>query len=302
MSQAATIYKSPEGRSEILSLYDRAEARVGVPFEHREVETSFGRTHVLIAGPEDGQPLVVFQGGNVVNPSTLGWFRPLLQTFRVYAPDTVGHPGRSAETRIDPRGDDLARWAVDVFDALGLDSPAVLGHSYGGGIILVTAACAPERISKAVVMMPAGVAMGSRYRMITRVLVPTFSYMLRPSEKPLLKLIEAMSSGEVDEQMMETVGLVFRYVRLARGFPRSVGAEELARFTAPTMLFAGENDVFFPADRVLPVLESRIPNLVASESIAGCGHFPTVAQLEDLNQKIHAFLLDDAPQRTRKPA
>lgn len=103
-----------------------AEGAYALP---RYIETRFGPTHVLVTGPEEAPPLVIFQGGNVVNPSTLGWFSPLLETFRVYAPDTVGHPGRSAQTRLSPADDSLAHWAVDVFDGLELERPSVLGHA-----------------------------------------------------------------------------------------------------------------------------------------------------------------------------
>ena len=45
-------------------------------------------------------PLVMLQGGNTTSPLTLGWIRPLIESYRVYAPDTLGHPGKSAPARV----------------------------------------------------------------------------------------------------------------------------------------------------------------------------------------------------------
>lgn len=58
------------------SLYDRAvEDLLDISVGDEWVETSVGRTHVLVAGDPSAQPVVVLQGGNVTNPVTLAWFQ-----------------------------------------------------------------------------------------------------------------------------------------------------------------------------------------------------------------------------------
>lgn len=73
--------------------------------------------------------------------------------FHLYAPDLRGH-GRSGweppwtfETHVD----DL----VETADALGLEQPDWVGHSFGGRLILELAARHPERIRRAVLLDPA---------------------------------------------------------------------------------------------------------------------------------------------------
>ena len=97
-----SIYKSPAGEARILYLYDRFQNDLGVVFDDRMVDTRFGATHVLVAGPEDGQPVVVTHGGNSITPQGLGGMLPLLKQeyYRLYAPDTIGHPGKSAQVRL----------------------------------------------------------------------------------------------------------------------------------------------------------------------------------------------------------
>lgn len=159
-----SIYWSEEGRREVLELYDAAVARLGFPTHSRTVGTRFGQTHLLVAGPEDAPPLVLFQGGNVVNPLTLRWFEPLAREHRVYAPDTVGHPGKSAQNRIPP-GRGYGEWVVDLLDGLGIERADVVGPSFGAGIILRAAAHAPGRLSSAALVVPVGLATDSMWRM-----------------------------------------------------------------------------------------------------------------------------------------
>lgn len=54
--------------------------------ERINVNTSYGKTHVLVAGPLEGKPVFIFQGGNCINPMTLSWFLPLIDEYRIYAP------------------------------------------------------------------------------------------------------------------------------------------------------------------------------------------------------------------------
>lgn len=83
---------------------------------------------------------------------------PILQEncYRIYAPDTIGHPGKSAETRLSPKDNNYGQWLSDVMDGLGLDRAAFLGGSYSAGIILRLAAYCPRRITKMALFVPSG--------------------------------------------------------------------------------------------------------------------------------------------------
>ena len=153
-----SIYKSDAARAAIEALYDRALARLPFPTESRRVETTFGSTHVLVAGPEGAPPLLALQGGNVVNPLTLAWLTPLAGEFRIYAPDTIGQPGKSSGRRMSANDASLGEWCEQVLDGLGLEAPAFVAISYGAGILLRLAALRPARIGSAALVVPAGIA------------------------------------------------------------------------------------------------------------------------------------------------
>ena len=99
--------------------------------------------------------LVALQGGNVVNPLTLAWLGPLVATCRIYAPDTIGQPGKTRGPRVSANDSSLGDWVVDVLDALELPSAAFVAASYGAGVFLRLATVAPTRIDRAVLVVPA---------------------------------------------------------------------------------------------------------------------------------------------------
>lgn len=292
MASEVTIYRSAAGEAKIRALYDRFLSRLGIPYESRTLETRFGDTHLLVAGPEGAQPLMLFHGGNVVNPLTLEWFEPLAREFRIYAPDTIGHPGRSAQRRLSPRDDSYGEWVVDLLDGLGLERAPLAGPSYGAGIILRTAACAPERVSRAVLLVPSGIANGPLWGMISEILLPMLLYRVTGRQDLLLRAIGPMFTEEPEDDVVELCGAVFRNVKLETRMPKDASPEELANFTAPTLLIAAEDDIFFPAHRVVPRTREIIPNLVAAETLPGSGHYPSREGLEFINQRILEFLRD----------
>ncbi|MFQ5865635.1 MAG: alpha/beta fold hydrolase [bacterium] len=288
-----TIYKSPEGEAKVLSLYDKALAKLRIEFEETIVNTRFGDTHIIITGPKEAPPLVILQGGNTVSPVTLSWFLPLTNEYRLYAPDTIGHPGKSSQNRVSHADDGFGKWVVDILDGLSIERAAFIGPSYGAGIILRTAAFAPERISKTVLFVPSGIATGSISRMIFKIIIPMFMYRLFPTDKRLLKAVSPVFSGDVDEITVEVTGAVFLHVKLETKMPRLTSEEELKNYNAPTLVLAGEKDIFFPAEKVIPRAKEIIPNLVATECLKGEGHFPSIKNLKYINERILRFLKDN---------
>jgi hypothetical protein len=74
---------------------------------------------------------VFLPGGNFLNPTCLKWFLPLAERHRLYAPDIVGQPGLSAQTRPSPKGDGHAFWVEDILDGLGLERAPSLASPTG---------------------------------------------------------------------------------------------------------------------------------------------------------------------------
>ena len=288
-----SIYKTPEGEAEIRALYEEALAGLGLGYESLSVGTRLGETHVLALGPEGAPPVVFLPGGNALNPTCLKWFLPLAERHRLYAPDIVGQPGLSAQERPSPKGDGHAFWAEDVLDGLGLKRAPLVGLSYGAAIAIRTMGVAPERVSKAALVCPAGIAASPFVRILLEIGPPTLLYRLRPTEERLMRAAMPLYTEPEDPAFTPAVrqlGAALRHLRLDADLPRTATEEELRGFRGPVAVFASEDDVFFPARTVLPRAREIFPHLALTELLEDCRHVPSKSALARVNERILAFL------------
>lgn len=257
---SASIYKTSAGRTHLQGIYLRALEGLRAPVTRRTIETRFGSTHLLETGSEGDPPVVLFQGGNSLNPLSLAWFLPLASRYRLYAPDTVGHPGFSAETRLSPKDLSYGEWASDVLDALELDQASIIGPSFGAGIALRLAALAPERIRSAALLVPSGVISPPVLPLLRGIIAPMLGYMLRPNQRRLNRAVKPIFTGEPAPLWLEATKASFDHLRLESSMPRPATSEELLGFTAPTLVVAAERDPFFPGRLVLQRAREILPH------------------------------------------
>jgi pimeloyl-ACP methyl ester carboxylesterase len=292
-STPESIYKTPEGEAEIRALYDEALAGLGLGYASLTVGTRLGDTHVIALGPEGAPSVVFLPGGNALNPTCLMWFLPLAERHRLYAPDIVGQPGLSAQTRPSSKGDGHAFWAEDVLDGLGLERAPLVGISYGAAIAIRTMGVAPERVCRAALVSPAGIAASPLLRMLLEIGPPTLLYRLRPTEERLKRAAMPLFTEPEDPAFAPAVrqlGTALRHLRLDADLPRTATEEELRGFGGPVGVFASEEDALFPARAVLPRAREIFPNLALVEPLEGCRHVPSMAVLGRVNERILAFL------------
>lgn len=283
-----TIYKS-EGKKLVTQHYDSYLKSFDFDVEQIYVDTSYGKTHILVAGPPEGKPIFIFQGGNCINPMTLSWFLPLLDKYRVYAPDTIGHPGYSGESRISAKDNSFAQWIKELMDYFNIDSSAFVGPSYGAGIILRLATFMPDKIDCSVLVSPAGIRLGSKIRMIKDILLPIVMFTSTSSQKYLNRITDTMSDNNMREIDKKIIGDIFKYIRLEQEMPKLTTKEELSHYSSPTLIIAGKKDIFFPASRLNKVARKIIPNLIAFKAY-DMGHFPSEEHLIKINNDIVEFL------------
>ena len=283
-----TIYRSAEAQAGIADLYQRAREALPFATSSRTVDTRFGETHLLEAGPADGQPIVIFGGGNVVGPLTLGWFAPLAQGFRLVSPDTIGQPGLSAGVRVSGGDESLGQWALDVIDAAELQAPAAIGVSYGAGILLRLAELAPERVSRAALVVPSGIV-GSPMPAMLRLAASYGLYRLRPSRARAASVTAMLAHGPADDLMVESVERSFGGTKLETEMPRLARPGDLASFRRRVVVVAAEHDPLFPPARVLPAARTLFPNLVSATVLRGSGHIMSPDAAKRLSARLQEF-------------
>ncbi len=202
----STIYKKAGSKAKVLELYDQQLEKLNTPYHDIYVDTPFGETHLVETGNMDGTPLLLFHGGNSTTAYNLLALKFLLNDFHVYAVDTIGHPGKSAEVSLPAKNYDYGKWAGSVIGALGYESMACMGPSFGGGILAKTMSVAPEKIIKAVLLVPAGIKNAPAYKSMSMIF-PMIMYWITGNDKWLIKCIlpMAISENNIDEDTFKTV-------------------------------------------------------------------------------------------------
>lgn len=255
------IYKSEKGKQAILELYDRQLKRLSVPYSDQYVSTSFGDTHLIETGNLSGIPLLVFHGGNATTAYNLLACDFLMDDFHIYAVDTIGHPGKSAEVSLSPRNNDYGKWAGEVIGALGYESICCFGGSFGAGIIAKTMCATPDRVKRAVLYVPSGIKNAPAIKSM-KMLFPMILYWVTHGDKWLKKCMLPMAITEenITEDIFETARHSINYAKVKTGMPRNVSMQEMKKCKAPTLVMAAEKDCLFPAKGVLPRANEIIEN------------------------------------------
>jgi pimeloyl-ACP methyl ester carboxylesterase len=120
----------------------------------RLVETAGGRTKVRVYEGGSGEALLFLPGAGGLFPED-PFLAALAARYRVAAPLLPGY--EDSEGAENLRGIlDVALWAFDVQDALGLERPILVGHSMGGMIAAEMAALCPREVERLVLVAPAG--------------------------------------------------------------------------------------------------------------------------------------------------
>lgn len=284
-----SIYKSEEGKRKIEQHYESYLQILNFDVERRYVKTSFGNTHVLVAGPAEGKPMFILQGGNCINPMTLSWFSSLVEKYRVYAPDTPGHPGLSDETRMSGKDHSFARWIEELMDDFHLNRCAFVGPSFGAGIILRLASFMPQKIDCSILVSPAGIRLGAKVRMMKKILLPLFLFKATADEKYIESITGIMSDHQMKRADRQIIADIFRHVKLEHEMPKLTEKKELMQYYAPTLVIAGKKDIFFPESSLREAVKEIIPNLSAFKAI-DMGHFPNEEHLQLINVEMKHFL------------
>ena len=247
-----SIYRSPQAKEAVLTLYDEQMQDLQIPYEDLYVNTSFGRTHVIECGNKDGKSLLVLHGGNVTTAYNLQACAFLLDRFHIFAPDTIGQPGKSAETSLSAWNSDYGEWATEVIEGLGFPSMACLGGSFGAGILVKAMSFAPDLVERAVLLVPSAIR-NAAGPVLLRMAVPLLLYQLTGREDLFDRALRTISEDEssITEEMTETARVSLDCAKLRSLMPRNESARSMRQYQNPVLVMAAEKDNLFPGEEVL---------------------------------------------------
>lgn len=284
------VYKNKKSMLGICKYYDKAMDSLNIDYKEKYIHTSFGKTHIIIAGDESKPHLFTLHGGNGITPLNLRLFSPLFDSFCIIAPDVIGMPGKSEPYRnLDTRKDDYGHWICEILDKLGIGSISFIVSSYSSAMLLSLAKTAPERIDKAVFVVPSGIAHEDILTIIYKTAVPFLKYYRKPSEKTLQGIISAMSSQN-DILWNEFFRLMMSGYKMEMRPPKEFRKSELKDFSSEVIVFASDEDIFFPAYKVFPKAKKLFRNRPLTYRING-KHLPSESTMLNVCNIIKHFLL-----------
>lgn len=288
MKKKKSIYKSEKGKLEVLNLYDRQLKRFSIKYSDLWVNTTFGKTYLIVTGNTSGTPLLVFHGGNATTAYNLLACEFLAKDFYIFAVDTIGHPGKSDEVCLSANNYDYGKWASEVISELGYESIRCFGGSYGAGIIAKTMCVAPGKIKRAVLYVPSGIKNAPAIKSVS-MMFPMVLYWMTRKDKWLKKCMLPMAVTEenITMDIYETAKYSIDFCKIKAGMPSNVKDEDMQKCTAPTLVMASEKDCLFPAERVIPQAKKIIPNCT-TYLLTDRGHMSSLTEKE--KQMIIDFL------------
>ena len=256
-----TIYKSTAGKKKIIELYDEQLNRLNVSYKDVYIQTSFGTTHIIETGSLEKEPLLVFHGGNATTAYNLLACDFLLNDFHIYAVDTIGHPGKSAETCLSAFGYKYGKWAGEVIDKLGFESMDLFGGSFGAGIIAKTMCEVPDKVKRVVLYVPSGIKNAPSIKSVS-MMFPMIMYWITKKDKWLKKCILPMAISEenITDDIYQTAKLSIDYAKVKTAMPSNVDEKRMKKCKAPTLVMAAEKDCLFPGEGVIERAERIIPD------------------------------------------
>lgn len=285
-----SIYRSEKSRNAVWELYDRQLEALKISYKDLYIDTSFGRTHLVECGNLTGKPLLVFHGGNATTAYNLKYCGFLLKDFHIFAVDTIGHPGKSAEVSLSPRSQDYGKWAVDVIKALGYDKMACFGGSFGAGILVKAMCASPEVIERSVLLVPSAIKNAAAFKSISMAF-PMLMYWLTHKENWFIKCLLPMAVTEdnITEDILTTARCSIDNAKIKSVMPQNESRKSLSKYKNPVLVMAAEKDCLFPAAKVLPQAEKVWPQSTGY-LLKGRGHIHELTH--DEKKMIADFLLD----------
>ncbi len=223
--------------------------------------------------------------------------RDLEDDYDLIMPDARGHGG-SAVPETGYRAEDRAADALALIDELGLDRPALIGHSMGGLTAALIAATAPGKIGKVILEDPAFISAAGWADRLLRAWPEEHAATLALSEAALIAKGRAENprwSADVlatwARAKLETKLKVFDWFQL----PPTDFTALVARIGVPTLLVTGEPTLgAVVSAEVAEQLRACNPRLRIAH-MPGVGHCIRYEQPAHFATLVRNFLAEEEP-------
>jgi pimeloyl-ACP methyl ester carboxylesterase len=200
----------------------------------------------------------------------------------------MGDIGRSVHDGAPLRGvRDLMAWLDALYDALGLDSAQLCGHSYGAWIALNYALHAPHRVGRLALLEPTNCFAGMSLRYLLHA-VPLLLRRTAERQRAFLRWETGGASEDpVWQAFLDSTAAARRSKVIAMRRPR---AEDLQACTVPTLVLLAEYTWAHDVRRVIAGARQLLPHAAITTLPDASHHSIPTEQPTELNRQLTEFL------------
>lgn len=217
--------------------------------------------------------------------------------FSVVAPDLPGHGGSGGAPL--PAIEAIADWIVSLLDAMRISRANLVGHSMGSLVALQTAAQAPDRVQRLVLVgsvapMPVASPLLDAARTdrdLAHSMINQWSY--TPASQLGASASPGMCLPNVNRRIMEhqAEGVLANDLAACNAYAQ--GLDAAARVRCPIAMICGERDQMTPMRAARPLLEAlSTAGHARMITLAGAGHAMMAEAPQMLTDSIRGFLLE----------
>jgi 2-hydroxy-6-oxonona-2,4-dienedioate hydrolase len=268
------VWRDEASRIRLEAWHQRFRDRIQTPVRSEVVDSSFGRSHVLVAGPENAPPLVCLHAMRTGSAHLLSELQPLAVSFRLIAPDLPGQSVMGPPVRASLSDNSLADWLVHVLDQLGIGKAHLLGISWGGFVARLAASAHPDRFSALVLVVPAGIVNGSHWRGLAQMALPLLRYRCAPSKANLQALLRPLLTTW-DDDWAAYMADTLKDMKVDPRIPPLATDAALRSLRIRTLVLGAEEDISFPGRAMVERVRDLIPTSEA-EVLRRCRHCPPI--------------------------
>ncbi len=283
-----SLFKTENGKSEILSLYNQKLDELNIEFEYLQVETGFGKTNIIATGNSANPPIIIVHGSNGCAPIALEAYPNLNKFFRVFAIDVIAQPNKSAETRPGMKDQSYGKWMNEIIAKLKIDNVTLAGFSFGGLVILKTLEHDESKIKEVYLSAPAYIVNGNPIKALFKIFIP----MKRFISSGKTKFVEAFLKDvftDRDEFAVKYLSKVFLYFKMDFTPVPVISSEKARLIKTPVTLIAAKDDVLFPGEKMLKRASHIFPSIKKSLLLENSKHVQSASD----NSLIENMILRD---------
>lgn len=283
-----TIYRSDEGKAELMQVYDECSKSFPENTEDKYIQTQFGTVHVLACGMTENPPLVMLHAASMGAHSWAENLEPLLSHYRIYAIDNIGEGNKSELTNagiFPANGEEIADLYATLFDSLHIEKAPVFGASNGGYIAQVFAYHYPEKVESLALFGPMGLTQLSNGSIFMLTVASMYPFQFIRDKVAVWAL---GTDSYCHEKYGNWFNAIMKHTIPSVAQPVPMTTEQKNQMELPVLLFLGTQDkIVGDSDNAIKKAMDY-PNIQVE--VYESGHLIATEQREKVNPVVRDFL------------